>query len=63
MESAGRHRGSKSLIAAPLWAERYQNIPVRLHAMRCDNAYIQILHYQGFDVRVPANASQMHFLG
>ena len=61
MESAGRHMGGKSLIAAPLWAEKYQNIPVRFYVMRCDNVYIQILHYQGFGV--PANINSNAFFG
>jgi len=63
MESAGRHMGSKSLIAAPLWAEKYQNIPVRFYVMRCDNIYIQILHYQGFAVCVHANINSNAFFG
>ena len=62
-ESAGRHMGSKSLIAAPLWAERYQNILARFHKMHCDNVFIQILHHKGFAVRVPANITSNPFFG
>jgi hypothetical protein len=50
---SGRHTSGKSLIAATLWAERYQHAPAFLCACR-DNAVAQILHYQGFCGRMPA---------
>jgi hypothetical protein len=47
--------GSKSLIAAPLWADRYRNEPASFHAMRHNKEENEILHYQDFDVHMSDN--------
>jgi hypothetical protein len=44
----------KSLIAEPLWAERYQNKLVCLHAIKVIIKNTKILHYQGFSGHIPA---------
>jgi hypothetical protein len=44
----------KSLIAAPLWAERISMSFMFLRA-RCDKKTTQILHYQVFSDHMPAN--------
>jgi len=44
--------GSKSLIAAPLWAASYQIKPASFNTPRHNVEKPQILHYQGFDVHI-----------
>ena len=54
---------SKSLIAAPLWAERYQFELARINAALRNIERTQILHHQGFDVRISGlSIFQSHFL-
>jgi hypothetical protein len=44
----------KSLIAAPLWAERYQHWTECFYALAVIRKQTQILHYQGFYGYMPA---------
>jgi hypothetical protein len=39
VEQVGRHMGSKSLVAAPLWVERYFGDSNYYYAMQKDNAH------------------------
>jgi hypothetical protein len=39
VEQAGRHMGSKSMVAAPLWAERCHRDPEYYSAMQRDNEH------------------------
>jgi hypothetical protein len=52
--SHSRHIARKSLIAAPLWAERYQHGTECFYALPVVRKYSQILHYQGFYGYMPA---------
>jgi hypothetical protein len=54
---AGRYKGSKSLVAAPLWAERFQVQPEVLHLIPHNIEETQTLHQQGFASLMPACAS------
>jgi len=51
---AGRYEGSKSLVAAPLWAERYHVQPEAFHLMPYHIEETQTLHQQGFASLMPA---------
>jgi hypothetical protein len=53
VEQAGRHMGSKSMVAAPLWAERYHILNIIMQ-FREIMSVTQILHEQGFDDHMPA---------
>jgi hypothetical protein len=56
--------GSESLIAAPLWAERYRLELACFTAERNNIEKTQILHYQGFDGHFSGlSIFQMHFPG
>jgi hypothetical protein len=44
--------GSKSLMAAPLWAARYRSELARFHRTRDDAGKTPIPHHQGFDVHI-----------
>ena len=46
--------GSKSMVAARLWGERYHRDAEWYHAIQRDNGITQILHEQGFDDHIPA---------
>ena len=44
--------GSKTLMAAPSWTERYQFELARFNSTRHNIGKRQILHQQGFDVHI-----------
>jgi len=50
----GGHMARKSLIAAPLLAERYQHGPECFYTLTVVRKHTQILHYQGFYGYMPA---------
>jgi hypothetical protein len=51
---AGRYEGSKSLVAAPLWAETYHVQPEAFYLIPYHIEETQSLHQQGFASLMPA---------
>ena len=54
---AGWHEGSKSLVAAPLWAVKYHVHLGVFYLIPCPIEITQTLHQQGFAPLVPARTS------
>jgi hypothetical protein len=54
---AGGHEEGKSLVAAPLWAERYQLQSEVFHLIPHTIEKTQTLHQQGFASLMPACAA------
>jgi hypothetical protein len=54
---AGGHEGGKSLVAAPVWAERYHLQPEVLYLTPYTIIETQALHQQGFASLMPACAA------
>jgi hypothetical protein len=64
IEQTDRHMGSKSMVAAPLWAERYYMRLDSIMQYREIMSRTHILHQQGFDDHMPVcHPAQMHFSG
>jgi hypothetical protein len=53
IEQRGRHMGSKSLVAAPLWAAGYHMDLNSIIGYKKIMSRTQILHQQGFDDHMP----------
>jgi hypothetical protein len=54
----------KSLMAAPLWAERRRNQPGYFHPSPHNRKKTQILHHQDFDDHMSDDSTlHMHFVG
>jgi hypothetical protein len=54
---AGGHEKGKSLVAAPLWADRYHLQPEVFHLLPHTIAKTQTLHQQGFATLMPVCAA------
>jgi hypothetical protein len=54
---AGRDEGSKSSVAASLWAERFHVQPDVFHLIPYNIEETQTLHQQGFTSLIPASNS------